>query len=389
MRLLPSIGRWCLLAMFLASNTIDPLQGATTDSRYIAYIGTYTVRGSRGIYGLGFDAASGRFTLLGLQAETTNPSFVVVHKNRRFLYAVNEISDYKDQQSGAVRAYRINPKTGALKLLNQKSSGGAGPCYISVDASGKYILVANYQGGSVATFPILGDGSLGDRSAFDQHRGSSVNLVRQKAPHAHSIVTSPDNRFAISADLGIDKLIVYHFKADDGSLTPSNPPSATVPPGEGPRHFLFHPNGRFLFVVNELASTVSVFSYERDSAKLKLQQTVSTLPADFSGTNEAADIHIDFRGNFLYASNRGRDSIKVFAVDAAQGTLTSIADVPSGGKTPRNFAIDPTGKYLIVANEDSDNVVTFSIDPTSGKLDPTGNVVTVPSPVCIAFVRHQ
>jgi len=281
MRLLPSIGRWCLLAMFLASNAIDPMQGATTESRYIGYIGTYTVRGSRGIYSLGFDAASGRITLLGLQAETTNPSFVVVHKNGRFLYAVNEISDYKDQQSGAVRAYRIDPKTGALKLLNQKSSGGAGPCYISVDASGKYILVANYQGGSVATFPILGDGSLGDRSAFDQHRGSSVNLVRQKAPHAHSIVTSPDNRFAISADLGIDKLIVYHFKADDGSLTPSDPPSATVPPVEGPRHFLFHPNGKFLFVVNELASTVSVFSYERDSAKLKLQQTISTLPADF------------------------------------------------------------------------------------------------------------
>ncbi len=389
MRLLPSIGRWCFLTMFLASNTTKPMRGATADNPYIAYIGTYTVRGSRGIYSLGLDAASGRLSSLRLRAETTNPSFVVVHKNGRFLYAVNEISDYKGQQSGAVRAYRIDPQTGALKLLNQKSSGGAGPCYISVDASGKYILVANYQSGSVATFPVFGDGSLGDRSAFEQHHGSSVNPVRQKAPHAHSIVTSPDNRFAISADLGIDKLIVYRFKADNGSLTPSDSPSAAVPLGEGPRHFVFHPNGRLLFVVNELASTVSVFSYERDTAKLKLQQTISTLPADFSGNNDAADIHIDFQGKFLYVSNRGRDSIKVFAVDAATGNLTSIADVPSGGKTPRNFAIDPTGRYLIVANEDSDNVVTFNIDPTSGKLYPTANVVTVPSPVCIAFVRHQ
>jgi 6-phosphogluconolactonase len=354
--------------------------------QHVVYIGTYTVRGSLGIYASNFDPLSGQFDSPRLQAETINPAFLAIHKNGRFLYAVSEINDYNDQRSGAVRAYAIDRKTSGLTLLNEVSSGGAGPCYISIDGSGKYVLVANYHGGSVAVFPILEDGRLGGNSAFVQHYGSSVNPARQKEPHTHSIATSPDNRFAIAADLGLDQLLLYGFDVDKGSLAANNPPFAAISPGGGPRHFVFDPRGSFLYTIDEIASTVSVFSYDPRNTELILQQTISSLSEGFSGNNEAADIHIDAQGKFLYASNRGQDSIKVFAVDEGDGTLASVGDVASGGKTPRNFAIDPSGNHLIVGNEDSDNLVTFHIDRESGKLSPTGNVVKVPSPVCIVFL---
>jgi 6-phosphogluconolactonase len=389
MRLLSLICSHLLLLTLSNRGIMDRAWGATNVDPYIVYVGTYTVRGSQGIYAYRFDSSSGRLVFTGLKAKILNPSFLAIHNNGRLLYAVSEVGDYKGLRSGAIRAYRINRKTAALTLLNEKSSGGPGPCYISLDTSGKYVLVANYQGGSITVLPLLEDGSLRAASAFVQHHGSSVNPTRQNAPHAHSITTSPDKRFAIAADLGLDKLFIYRFDTANGSLVANNPPSAATLPGVGPRHLVFHPGGHVVYVIDEMASAVSMFSYDGRNGTLVPEQTISTLPQGFSGHNEAADIHIDSRGKFLYASNRGFDTISVFAVDAASGRLTLIAEVPSGGKTPRNFAIDPNDKYLIVANEDSDTIVTFAIDPKTGTLHATANVAKLPSPVYVGFLSHR
>jgi 6-phosphogluconolactonase len=377
-----------VLAGLLAPLVLIPGDAATAAAKdqYVVYIGTYNVRNSKGIYAYRFDVATGRLTSLGLAAETMNASFFVVHPNHRFLYAVNEVSNNEGRSSGAVSAFAIAPKSGKLTLLNQVSSGGAEPCYISLDKTGKYVLVANYTGGSVAVFPILEDGRLGAASAFVQHSGSSVNHERQEGPHAHSINPSPDNRFAIAADLGLDQLLVYRFDATRGTLAPNNPPFARVNPGAGPRHLAFHPNGRFAYVVNEMQSTVTAFSYEASSGVLNQLQTISTLPKSFVGTNDDAEVQVYPSGKFLYASNRGHDSLAVFSIDTTKGTLSPSGDVPTQGKTPRNFAIDPTGSYVFAANQDSDNMVVFRVNPETGGLTPTGQMVEVPSPVRVAFL---
>ncbi len=382
-----------LLTAPLASLLLTPCargaQKAAAKGEYLVYIGTYTVQKSKGVYAYRFDAATGQSTSLGMVAETTNPSFLAVHPSRRFLYTANEIANYQGRNSGAVSAFAIDRATGKLTFLNQVSSRGADPCYVALDKTEKYVLVANYSGGSVAVFPVLEDGRLGEASAFVQHAGSSVNRERQEGPHAHSINLSSDNRFAVAADLGLDQLLVYRFDPTKGSLAPNKPAFAKVNPGAGPRHFAFHPSGRFAYVINEMQSSVSAFSYDAAGGVLRELQTISTLPKDFVGSNDAAEVQVHPAGKFLYGSNRGYDSIAVFAIDSGKGTLTPVAYVPTQGKTPRNFGIDPTGSYLFAANQDSDNIVVFRINPKTGRLTPTGQVLEVPSPVCVKFIAIE
>jgi 6-phosphogluconolactonase len=299
---------------------------------------------------------------------------------------VNEISQYEGRSSGGVSAFAIDHGTGKLTFLNEVPSGGAIPAHAVVDKTGRYVLVANYGGGSVAVFPILKDGRLGEASAFVRHSGASINPQRQEGPHAHSIYLSPDNRFAICADLGLDEVLVYRFDSEHGTLAPNNPPFAKVNPGAGPRHFAFHPSGKFGYVIDEIQSTVNVFSYEPASGTLHLLQTISTLPKDFEGESTAAEVQVHPSGKFLYGSNRGHDSIAMFAINNRKGTLTPIGYALTLGKTPRNFAVDPTGSYLFAANQGSDNIVQFRIDPNNGRLTPTGQVLEVPSPACVTFV---
>jgi 6-phosphogluconolactonase len=375
-----------LSAPFLLSLYARGAERASTKSKYLVYIGTYTEKGSKGIYACRFDPATDRLTSVGLAVETVDPSFLAIDPSGRFLYAVNEISQYEGRTSGAVSAFAIAPGTGKLTFLNEVGSGGAGPCHLTVDKTGKYVLVANYGGGSLVVFPILGDGRLGQASAFVQHKGASVNPQRQEGPHVHSVYMSPDNRFVVSADLGLDEVFVYGFDAAKGTLAPNIPPSATVSSGAGPRHFAFSPNGKFGYVIDELQSTVTPFSYEAARGALDVLQPVSTLPQDFKGESTAAEVEVHPSGRFLYASNRGLDSIAVFAISSRKGTLTLLAEVPTLGKTPRSFAIDPTGSYLFAANQDSDNVMQFRINPNTGLLTPTGQVLQVPSPVCVIFL---
>jgi 6-phosphogluconolactonase len=357
--------------------------------KYVVYIGTYTQRGSKGIYAYRYDAATGQLEDLGIAAQTPSPSFLAISPNHKFLYAANETDEYQGQSSGIVSAFSIDAKTGKLALLNQVASKGASPCHISVDHTGKFVLVANYTGGNLSVFPVREDGSLGAASDFIQHQGSGPNHDRQEKAHAHWIDVSPDNRFALNADLGLDEVFVYRFDASKGKLTPNNPPFAKVAPGAGPRHLAFHPNGKFAYVIDEMASTITVFSYDAKGGKLKELQAVPTLPKDFSGENTTAEIVVHPSGKFLYGSNRGHDSLAVFAIDPTKGTLIFVEHVSVKGKTPRNFEIDPSGKRLLVANQDTDNIVEFAIDSTTGKLTPTGTELKVPMPVCIKFLAAE
>jgi 6-phosphogluconolactonase len=353
---------------------------------YLAFVGTYTQKESKGIYVYRYDPHVGHLSLMGLAAETSNPSFLVIHPNHRFLYAVNEDSNYLGPNSGGVSAFAIDDRTGKLTFLNEVRSLGASPCHLEVDKTGKYLLVANYDGGSVAVFPIEKDGRLGEHTDFKQHSGSSVNKERQEGPHAHSVNLSPDNRFCIVGDLGLDKLLVYRFDSTKGTLTPDNPPFAAVAPGSGPRHFAYDPKGKFAYAITEMGSTVVAFRYNAESGALHEIQTVSTLPSDFKGQNDDAEIAIDRTGRFLYGSNRGDNSIAVFSIDPAKGTLTRIQIAPTGGKEPRHFAIDPSGKYLFAENQYVNEIVKFRIDPETGKLTKTNDVVKVPSPICLVFL---
>jgi 6-phosphogluconolactonase len=300
---------------------------------------------------------------------------------------VNEVGDFAGLKSGAVSAFAIDGRTSKLKLLNQVPSGGAGPCHISLDKTGKFVLVANYDGGSIASFPIREDGSLSSPASFVQHHGSSVNKERQEGPHAHWIGASPDNRFVLAADLGLDEVLIYRFDATKGTLSPNNPPFVKVDGGAGPRHFAFHPNGKFEYVLTEMAATVTAFSYDSKNGALSASQTIATLPKGHSGPTEAAELVVHPSGKFLYASNRaGIDTITAFAIDPAKGTLKLIERFSTRGKTPRNFVIDPTGSYLLAANQESGNIVIFRIDPATGTLTPTVQEVRVPAPVCITFI---
>lgn len=365
------------------------LLSAVAYADWIMYAGTYSRGSSKGIYAARFESATGKLASIGLVAETPNPTFLAVHPSQRFLYAVNEISNYEGQTAGSVSAYSINQATGALTLLNRVSSRGAGPCHLDIDKTGKWLFVANYGGGSVAAFPVRTDGTLGDASAFFQHAGSSVHPQRQTGPHAHMAALSPDNRILLVPDLGLDQVLAYRLDAAKGGLTPSDPPFVKTAAGGGPRHLAFRPDGKFVYVLNEMQSTVTAFSYNASLGEMKELQTLSTLPEGHTARNSTAEIVVHPKAKVVYVSNRGHDSIAIFKIDSKKGTLTAADRVPTQGKTPRNFAIDPSGAYLLAANQETGNVVVFRIDPKTGGLTPTGSVLEIPFPVSLVFAQAR
>lgn len=371
--------------LLLATSLLNAQTNTKKQTSYLVYIGTYTGPASKGIYVFRFNSATGHTSEPQLAAATKNPSYLAADRSGHFLYAVNEVSDYDNKDRGAITAFSIHRDDGRLTFLNQVSSQGAGPCYVDLDKTGKHVLVANYDSGSIAIFPVLKDGKLGTPTASIQHTGHGADPERQQGPHAHQIRVSPDNRFVIAADLGLDELLVYKFDSAKGKLTPNNPPFANVDPGSGPRHFAFTPNGKFLYVLEEMRSAVTGFAYAAQSGTLSPLQTISSIPADFHGRKEAAEIAVHPSGKFLYASNRGHDSIAVFSI-AADGKLTSIEYTPTAGKTPRGFALDPTGAFLLVGNQDSNNVAVFRVDRKTGRLLPSRHTLHVPSPVSVEFV---
>ncbi len=371
---------WCLLAF--AGLT---LQADAADDTCIAYFGTYTDGTSQGIYAARWNPASGRLGQVQLAATTRNPSFLALHPTKPYLYAVGEISDFQGSATGEVVAFRIRPDH-TLQELNRQSSGGAGPCHLVIDRLGQTVLVANYGGGSICALRIEPDGSLGGQSSFHQHHGSSVDQRRQQAPHAHSVRLDPANAYAFCADLGLDKILAYRFDAKTGRLRVNDSyPATSLPAGSGPRHFTFHPAGHFAYVINELTSTVTGFRYNAAQGQLNVIETVSTLPKEFQGTSHTAEVVVHPSGRFLYGSNRGHDSVAAYEVDENTGRLSMTQIQSTLGKTPRNFNIDPSGRYLLAANQGSDNVVVFRLDTDSGRLAPTGQIVEVPTPVCIVF----
>jgi 6-phosphogluconolactonase len=371
---------------FVSSGFGESARSAQT----LVYFGTYTGEKSKGIYVARLDPASGKLSAPELAAETVSPSFLAIHPNRKFLYAANEVGKFEGKNTGSISAFSIQPD-GKLTLLNQVASAGAAPCHLVVDQTGQAVLVANYVGGNVASFPIHKDGRLGEAAASIKHEGSSVNPQRQKAPHAHSINLDPGNRFAAAADLGLDKILVYRFDARKATLTPNDPPHASVKPGAGPRHFAFHPAGRFAYVINELDCTITAFSFDGNRGELKEIQTVSTLPEGESVQRgySTAEVQVHPSGKFLYGSNRGHNTIAVFTIDEQSGKLSQIEVRSTEGRTPRNFGIDPAGQFLLAANQQSDNVVVFRIDAASGRLVPTGQTIEVGTPVCVKFLLPQ
>lgn len=358
------------------------LAAAATAQTHHVYIGTYTGGESKGIYLLDYDAESGAIESRGLAAEIDNPSFLAHHPTLPVLYAVGELGD----GGGAISAFRIDAETGLLTLINRQSSKGDGPCHVAVAPNGRHAAIANYGGGSVALFPLGPDGALAEASAFVQHTGSGPNEQRQTAPHAHAVYFDPGSRFLYAADLGIDKLLVYAYDAKAGTLEPRESSDGLLAPGAGPRHAAFHPNGKFAYVVNELDNTVTVFSHDSVQGRLAPLGSVPTLPEGFTDTNSTAEIVMHPNGKTVYASNRGHDSIAVYAADGESGHLTPLGQVPTGGQTPRNFALDPAGGLLLAANQNSDTVVVFRINQETGIPEPAGQIIAVPKPVCVLFV---
>jgi len=355
----------------------------------LLYIGTYTSSGkSEGIYVQRFDAESGKLTPLYTVKDVLEPSYLTIDKDRRYLYAVNELLEYEGKKAGAVSAFAIDQKTGNLQFLNKQTSLGGAPCFITTSHNQKFVLVANYLGGNVSVYPVEKDGKLGASVDLAQHSGFGPNKDRQEAAHAHSITLDRNNRFAFAADLGIDKLMIYQFDDKTGKLKPNDAQAFyQTKPGAGPRHFSFHGNGRFAFLINELDLTITSLAYDEKLGTLKEIQTVPTLPADASTAGATcADIHVTPNGKFLYGTNRGHNSLVSYKIDEKTGKLEYLEHVSTGGKKPRNFTISPDGKFLLAANQDSDNIVVFRIDEKTGKLQSTGNTATVPVPVCLKFI---
>jgi 6-phosphogluconolactonase len=367
--------------LFVLAGLLPLCSAMVFASESLVYFGTYTGPKSQGIYVSKFDSTSGKLSAPELAAETQNPSFLALHPDGRHVYAAGEMSD-----GGTVRAFAIDAASGKLTPLNKQSSGGKGPCHLAVDATGKCVMVANYGGGSIAALAIRTDYSLAEAATLIQHTGSSVNAERQAGPHAHFICSSPDNRLALTCDLGLDKVLVYRIDAGTAKLTPNEPPFAALSPGAGPRHLVFSDDGKFVYVINEMGGSITLFNYDSKSGAMKEVQTISTLPKDFTANNTCAEIVLHPSGKFLYGSNRGHDSIAAFVVEQKTGRLTFVEHQSSGGRTPRHFAIDPTGRWLLAENQASDSVVVFALNPNTGKLKPTGQTVTVGSPVCAVFV---
>lgn len=354
--------------------------------KYWVYFGTYTGGGSEGIYAVEFDATTGETGEVKLVAETTQPSFVALHPNGKFLYAVNETVEYQGKPGGYVTAFSIDPKSAALKELNQQPSLGGAPCHLIVDPEGKHVLVANYVGGNVISLGLSADGKLSPSESSIQHEGKSANAQRQEGPHAHSINLDPSGRFAIAADLGTDRLYVHRYDEGSGKLT-ERPEAATVlKPGAGPRHFAFHPNGQNAFVINELHSTLTALAWDAKAGKFKVLQTLSTLPGIEVPGNSTAEVVVHPSGKWVYGSNRGHDSLAIFGWDEdEQAFKPTVAHQKTLGKTPRNFAIDPTGHYLFAANQGSGFVTLFRINQETGGLAEVRKI-SVPNPVCVRFL---
>jgi 6-phosphogluconolactonase len=359
------------------------------DKSYFVYVGTYTRTAGKGIYGYRFSPSTGEIVPLGLLMATAHPSFLVVHPNHRFLYATNEHGS-ANEPGDTVSAYAMDLKTGKLTFLSRVASKGVGPCHITIDKTGKFLAAAYYGSGSVAVFPIHSDGTLGEASAFIQHEGKGGDPVSQAGPHAHCVLFSPDNRFLIVAEHGIDKVFVYRFNHTNGTLEPNDPPFIVMPPASAPRHLAFHPNGKYLYLINERSSKLTTFDYDAARGTLTEAQSISALPEGFAGQSRTAEVVVDRAGKFVYGSNRGDDSIVVFAVDPGNGTLSPLRFVSAQGKTPRHIAIDPTGAYLFAANQDSASVVIFRIDRATGKLTPTGQTLKeAAEPACVIFVAAK
>ncbi|MDQ3907487.1 MAG: lactonase family protein [Acidobacteriota bacterium] len=355
----------------------------------LVYVGTYTDGKSKseGIYLYKLRLSTGELQRLGATSGVVNPSYLALDAGRQYLYAVNEVTEFEGKKSGAVSAFAVDRRTGELRFLNQRPSMGGAPCYVTVSDNGRFVLVANYAGGSVAVLPVRADGSLGEAADVQRHSGAShVNAERQEAPHAHCVVLDASNRHAYACDLGADKVMIYGFDPSRGKLTNADPPFARAKPGAGPRHLTFHPNGRFAYVVNELDATVTAYAHEAAGGALRELQTVPTLPAGFTQPNTNADVHVSPDGRFLYSSNRGHDSVAAFRINGRDGTLSFVAREPTRGRTPRNFAIDPTGALLLVANQQSDTITVFRRDERTGRLSFTGRTAEVPSPVCLKLI---
>lgn len=381
-----SIGACLGYAAFLFMSAPQWMFCQPLPKTFRVYVGTYTSGESNGIYVFGMEPATGVLHPMAMAAEAVNPSYMAFDPAHRYLYAVNEVKEFEGKPGGSVSAFSVDPQTGGLRLLNQQPTHGGSPCYVAVDAKSRFVLTANYGGGSLSVHPILPGGKLGPSTDFVQHYGSGPNKQRQEAPHTHSIVLDPANRYAFAPDLGLDKIMAYRFDAERGKLKPNDPPWAGVEAGAGPRHFAFHPDGKHAYVINELNSTIGAFRYDAAKGALEWIETVKTIPGGFTGSNSCADVHVAPSGKYVYGSNRGHNSIARFKIDLDTGKLTALGHVPTQGRTPRNFAIDPTGTFLLAANQNTNTVVVFRIDQTSGELLATGNGVQVPSPVCIQMV---
>lgn len=356
------------------------------------YVGTYTRKESKGIYTLTLDLKTGKTSSPEVAAELVNPSFVAISPSGKFLYAVNEVADFpgaNGRKAGGVTGFAIDPKSGSLTKINSQLSGGTGPCHLSVDHAEKCVVVANYGSGSVASLPINGSGALKPAASEIQHAGSSVNPRRQQGPHAHSANIDAGNRFAVVADLGLDKLLVYKLNADQGTLVANDPPSVSTIPGGGPRHLSFHPNGKFAYANNEILLSVTAYRFDPETGAFTPLMTQPTVP---EGTplegNSTAETLVHPSGKFLYVSNRGPNTIAIFSIQD-DGTLQPIGYESTQGEIPRGFGIDPTGQYLLAANQNSDTVVVFKIDQSTGQLTPTGTVLKIPTPVCVRMLPVQ
>jgi 6-phosphogluconolactonase len=360
----------------------------------LVYVGTYTgtASKSKGIYFFRLQTSgnevSQNITLvpLGLAVESTNPSFLELDLKRRLLFAVNEVDTFDGKPTGAVSAFSIHPATGKLTLLNQRPSMGTGPCHVVLDRAGKNLMVANYGSGSVAVLPVEADGRLGEGGSFVQHTGKSVTPGRQAGPHAHCVTLDAANRFAFVCDLGLDKVMTYRYDAQQAKLTPGDPAFTPIKPGAGPRHMVFRPDGRFAYVINEIDSTITTFAYDADAGRLKEVATVSTLPPYFDGKSSGAEIGMHPSGKWLYASNRGNETVVLFQIDKDKGTVTYVEEQGTGGKTPRHFGIQPSAAHLAIGNQNSDTVLVCRIDSGNGRLKPSGVFASAPSPACVVFL---
>lgn len=391
------LSAWAIFSAALGAKGKKDKEVTLSAANYVVFAGSYTTKtNSQGINAFRFDASTGKMTQAHLAVASPDPSWVAVHPSGKFLYAANEAG-----KNSMVSAYAIDPANETLTPLNQLPALGEDPCYLSFDRSGKYLFVANYTSGNVVVFPIHPDGKLGEHTANVQDQGSlGPGKERQDAPHAHWVELFGDDHVAYVSDLGLDAILIYGFdptfasygrpmrgySGDHSSKVRESVAHVTPPPGTGPRHATFSANGKFLYVLGELQSTVAVFAHDAAHETFRQIQQISALPAGFSGRNDAAEIAIHASGKFLYTSNRGDDSIAVFSVDQRRGMLTHLANVSTGGKEPRHFAIDPTGRFLLAENQFSDNIVEFAINPKTGNLNPTGEVLDVPSPVCISFL---